>query len=109
MNLKVVGSTPTRGVMLILDQIIYQRQNMTIKEEAIMYGMLSCELRLKVLRLLKVNKLMTVTELCKQLKQTQPLVSAHLAKLKGARIVDSKRNGKYNQYYITSEHVLVLV
>ena len=54
--------------------------------------------RLQIVLLLAKNGEMNVTEVCTELKQSQPAVSHHLTQLKKSHLVDSNRDGKFNIY-----------
>jgi len=82
---------------------------MTTRDHAEMFGLLSSELRLRILIYLKKVHRANVSELCKQMEQTQPLISAHLSKLRARGVVDYERKGKYADYFITNEYVLQLL
>ncbi len=57
--------------------------------------------RLQVLLLLS-GKERNVTELCAELgTQSQPAVSHHLALLRHGRLIEPRRSGKHNFYYLT--------
>ena len=61
---------------------------------------LSCDVRLQIISLLQKNKTMTVTEIEKYFKVTQPTISHHLLYLKEAGILKSRREGRNSNYYI---------
>ena len=42
-----------------------------------------------------------VGALCEQLSQSQPAVSHHLALLRHGRLIEPRRSGKHNFYYLT--------
>jgi DNA-binding transcriptional ArsR family regulator len=57
--------------------------------------------RLLVLMLLRERE-RNVTELCEDLgTQSQPAVSHHLALLRHGRLIEPRREGKHNFYYLT--------
>lgn len=58
------------------------------------------ETRLKILHYLTQRKEMNVRALCDLLHQSQPAVSHHLALLRVAGFIDSRRDGKHNYYHI---------
>lgn len=58
------------------------------------------ETRLKILHYLTQRKEMHVRALCDLLNQSQPAVSHHLALLRVAGFIDSRRDGKHNYYHI---------
>lgn len=58
------------------------------------------ETRLRILYFLMQRKEMHVRALCTLLEQSQPAVSHHLALLRVAGFIDSRRDGKHNYYHL---------
>lgn len=58
------------------------------------------ETRLRILHYLMQQKEMHVRALCILLEQSQPAVSHHLALLRVAGFIDSRRDGKHNYYHL---------
>ena len=58
------------------------------------------ETRLRILHYLMQQKEMHVRALCTLLEQSQPAVSHHLALLRVAGFIDSRRDGKHNYYHL---------
>ena len=56
--------------------------------------------RLRILHYLMQQKEMHVRALCTALEQSQPAVSHHLALLRVAGFIDSRRDGKHNYYHL---------
>jgi ArsR family transcriptional regulator len=56
--------------------------------------------RVRILHYLMQHKEMHVAALCRLLKQSQPAVSHHLALLRVAGFIDSRRDGKHNFYHL---------
>lgn len=77
----------------------------TNKEMAEIFKSLADENRLHILRLLMREGEMHVSWICDELGESQPAVSHHLTQLRHARLVDFRRDGKFNHYYISSEAV----
>ncbi|MGH7134835.1 MAG: ArsR/SmtB family transcription factor, partial [Pirellulales bacterium] len=67
------------------------------------FKLLSDETRLKILFYLSQSEEMHVRALCEILGQSQPAVSHHLALLKGAELIESRREGKHNYYRVVPE------
>jgi ArsR family transcriptional regulator len=67
------------------------------------FKLLSDETRLKILFYLSHSDEMHVRALCEILGQSQPAVSHHLALLKGAELIESRREGKHNFYRVVPE------
>jgi ArsR family transcriptional regulator len=80
-------------------------QERTNKEMAEIFKSLADENRLQILRILMREGEMHVSKICDELGESQPAVSHHLTQLRHARLVDFRRDGKYNHYYISSEAV----
>jgi ArsR family transcriptional regulator, zinc-responsive transcriptional repressor len=72
------------------------------------FRMLADATRLRLLWLLRDGEA-TVGELTEGLRKPQALVSQHLAKLRMARLVGTRRQGSYVYYRIANEHVAQLV
>jgi ArsR family transcriptional regulator len=81
----------------------------TNKEMAEIFKSLADENRLHILRMLMREGEMHVSRICEELGESQPAVSHHLTQLKHARLVDYRRDGKYNHYFISSEAVEALL
>ncbi|OYV82261.1 MAG: hypothetical protein B7Z73_17215 [Planctomycetia bacterium 21-64-5] len=64
------------------------------------FKLLSDETRLRILFHLSQNEELHVRALCDILGQSQPAVSHHLALLRGAKLIASRREGKHNYYRV---------
>lgn len=72
-----------------------------IRQAADLLKQVSDPTRLQVLLLL-TEKERNVSELCADLgTQSQPAVSHHLALLRHGRLIEPRRSGKHNYYYLT--------
>ncbi|MDA1013855.1 MAG: metalloregulator ArsR/SmtB family transcription factor [Planctomycetota bacterium] len=70
-----------------------------------MFKMLSDPTRLKiVMMLLQEEDELHVTGLCERLGQSQPAVSHHLALMKASDLIDVRRKGKHNFYFVNRSH-----
>ena len=67
-----------------------------------LFKLLSDETRLRILYFLMQQEELNVRALCKLLRQSQPAVSHHLALLRVAGLIESRRDGKHNFYRILS-------
>ena len=65
-----------------------------------LFKLLSDETRLRILYFLMQREELNVRTLCDLLGQSQPAVSHHLALLKGAGIIECRRDGKHNFYHL---------
>lgn len=70
-----------------------------------LFKLLSDETRLRILYFLMQKDEINVRTFCELLGQSQPAVSHHLAMLKEAGILDSRRDGKHNFYRIMPKRV----
>lgn len=64
------------------------------------FKLLADETRLKILLFLMQEGELHVSALCERLQQSQPAVSHHLALLKQAGLIVSRRDGKHNFYSV---------
>jgi DNA-binding transcriptional ArsR family regulator len=77
------------------------RPSAGIRQAADLLKQVSDPTRLQVLMLL-TQKERNVSELCADLgTQSQPAVSHHLALLRHGRLIEPRRSGKHNFYYLT--------
>ena len=77
------------------------RPSSEIRQAADLLKQVSDPTRLQVLMLL-TEKARNVSELCADLgTQSQPAVSHHLALLRHGRLIEPRRSGKHNFYYLT--------
>lgn len=77
------------------------RPSSEIRQAADLLKQVSDPTRLQVLMLL-TEKERNVSELCTDLgTQSQPAVSHHLALLRHGRLIEPRRSGKHNYYYLT--------
>ena len=81
----------------------------TNKEMAEIFKSLADENRLHILRILMREGEMHVSRICNELGESQPAVSHHLTQLKHARLVDYRRDGKFNYYFVSSDAVEALL
>jgi len=80
-----------------------------VKDLAKVFKLLSDETRLRVLLYLAQNRELHVRALCDRLDQSQPAVSHHLALLRVAGLIESRREGKHNYYRILPERFETLL
>jgi DNA-binding transcriptional ArsR family regulator len=77
------------------------RPSSQIRQAADLLKQVSDPTRLQVLMLL-TQKERNVSELCADLgTQSQPAVSHHLALLRHGRLIEPRRSGKHNYYFLT--------
>jgi ArsR family transcriptional regulator len=71
--------------------------------------LLSDETRLRILFHLSRNDELHVRALCEILEQSQPAVSHHLALLRDAELIESRREGKHNYYRVVPDRFQKMV
>ena len=64
---------------------------------------LSCQARIEVINLLQKKREMSVMEIAKHFKLTQPTITHHLQYLKDAGVLASKKKGRKVFYFITEK------
>ena len=81
----------------------------TVRELSEFFKSLSDVNRLKILIMLAEHGELNVSAIGAQLGQSQPAVSHHLTQLKGAGLIEFRREGKFNFYALhpTGLHELV--
>jgi len=84
-------------------------QQGAVRELAQLFKLLSDETRLRILHYLLSQDELHVRALCDLLEQSQPAVSHHLALLRVANLIESRRDGKHNFYRVISPKVKELV
>jgi DNA-binding transcriptional ArsR family regulator len=89
-------------------QVATSRQQISlesVREFAQLFKFLSDTTRLRLLFSLAIspNRALHVGELCARLGQTRPTVSHHLALLKGAGLVESRRKGRHSYYSVCTD------
>lgn len=65
-----------------------------------LFKLLADETRLRIVQSLLQQKEIHVRAFCERLGQSQPAVSHHLALLRGAGLIDVRREGKHNFYHL---------
>lgn len=72
----------------------------TAKNLVQLFKLLADETRLRILHFLMQQEELNVRTLCELLEQSQPAVSHHLALLRGAGVIECRRDGKHNFYHL---------
>ncbi len=80
-----------------------------LETASIMLKAVAHPLRLEILRQLKQEPLLTVTEIQKRIGAGQSMTSQHLKELKSCRIVASQKEGNIRHYYLENRDVLKLL
>jgi ArsR family transcriptional regulator, virulence genes transcriptional regulator len=78
---------------------------LTLKKADITIRALNHKLRLQIIRLLQDKGEMTVTEIYSKLKLEQSVASQHLAILRRAGIVNTRRDGKFIFYTLNTGRI----
>lgn len=79
------------------------------RDLAQLFKLLADETRLRILFYLMREPELNVRTLCELLSQSQPAVSHHLALLRVAGLIESRRDGKHNFYRIIPKRFQELV
>lgn len=64
---------------------------------------LSCDVRIDIINLLKKKKILSVLEIAKHFKVTQPTISHHLKYLEDFEVLSSKKEGRKVYYFINKK------
>ncbi len=80
-----------------------------VKDLVKVFKLLSDETRLRVLLYLTQQPELHVRALCDLLAQSQPAVSHHLALLRVAGLIESRREGKHNFYHLLPDRFETLL
>lgn len=64
---------------------------------------LSCQARIEIINLLQKKREISVMEIAKHFKLTQPTITHHLQYLKDAGVLASKKKGRKVFYFITEK------
>jgi ArsR family transcriptional regulator len=78
---------------------------LTVTRACQLFKLLGDEARLRLLLRLAERDDLSVSALCEVMGQTQPAVSHHLTLLRAAGVINFRREGKQNFYYLASERV----
>jgi len=78
---------------------------LTLKKADIIIRSLNHKLRLQIIRLLQDKGEMTVTEIYSKLKLEQSVASQHLAIMRRAAIVNTRRDGKFIYYTLNPSRI----
>jgi len=76
-----------------------------LKKSAAILRALNHKLRQQIIKLLNESKKMTVTEIYVKLRLEQSVASQHLAILRIAQLVTTKRDGKFIFYSVNYERI----
>src|SRR5688572_24640322 len=79
---------------------LHQVSDSAVKDLVKVFKLLSDETRLRILLYLTRQDELHVRALCDILGQSQPAVSHHLALLRVAGLIESRREGKHNFYRV---------
>ncbi|MEZ6070613.1 MAG: metalloregulator ArsR/SmtB family transcription factor [Pirellulales bacterium] len=77
----------------------------TVTDLVKLFKLLADPTRLQILLLLSERGEANVRAICDLLEQNQPAVSHHLALLRVAGLIDSRRSGKHNFYHIRRQGI----
>ena len=77
----------------------------TLRKAVLVLRSVNHKLRQSIIKLLEENEEMTVTELYVKLRLEQSVASQHLAILRRAGVVNTKRDGKFIYYSLNKERI----
>lgn len=80
-----------------------------LKKSALILRAINHKLRLQILKLIQDEENITVTEIYVKLRLEQSVVSQHLAILRRAGFVNTKRDGKFIYYNINYDYLSFVV
>lgn len=84
----------------------FQPELEELKKAALVLRAINHKVRQNILNLIHKNKEITVSEIYYKLKLEQSLTSAHLAVLRRAGIVKTRREGQSIHYSINYDHIV---
>jgi ArsR family transcriptional regulator len=76
-----------------------------VRDLSQIFKLLADETRLRLLLSLSQTGELNVGDMCGRLEQSQPAVSHHLALLRVAGMIESRREGKHNYYSLRPEFI----
>jgi DNA-binding transcriptional ArsR family regulator len=82
-----------------------QIELLTLKKADLIIRALNHKLRLQIIKLLHDKEELTVTEIYVKLRLEQSVASQHLALLRRAGIVETRREGKFIFYSISTDRI----
>ncbi len=85
------------------------RSQLSVLEATQVFRMLADEPRLRILMLLAGQEELPVSALCEAIGQSQPATSHNLTLLRMAGLVNFRRVGRQNRYYLNSDVVRELL
>lgn len=94
----VASVMPDGGTSVMSDGGTSVMSDRGVRDLAKVFKLLSDETRLRILLYLTRSSELHVRALCERLGQSQPAVSHHLALLRVAGLIESRREGKHNFY-----------
>lgn len=94
----MITQTLDRPLSLDSDGRVPSVTDATVRDLVKVFKLLSDETRLRILLYLTRQNELHVRALCEILGQSQPAVSHHLALLRVAQLIESRREGKHNFY-----------
>lgn len=84
----------------LMNETTLHIEEVILKKAALQFRAINHKLRQQIMQLLHHNGQMTVTKLYKKLQLEQSVASQHLSILRKARLVTTKREGKYIFYSV---------
>ena len=95
-------------ILITPDKKINEIENETTQDMAVLFKMFADATRLKILQSL-INTELNVCEIAYLLNMTHSAISHQLATLKMANLVKARKSGKEVYYYLSDEHVEMII
>lgn len=103
-----MATTSASGNALVIEQEGAERIHLdyaAVKSAAMTLRAINHKLRQQIIKLLEEHKRMNVTDIYVKLRLEQSVASQHLAILRRANIVTTKREGKFIHYTLNYERI----
>lgn len=98
-------ATMTRNNIEVLEELTLKR----MKHAANVFRAVNHPLRLEIMKLIKVNGSLTVTQIYLKLRIEQSVASQHLAILRETEVLIATRQGKNIKYSINTERLNAII
>ena len=85
------------------------RQDRTVKRLTQVFKSLADQHRVKIMYLLSKHPELHVTAISEELGHSQPAVSHHLTQLRNAGLIEFRRSGKHNFYFLDKDGIADLL
>ena len=93
------------GPNSITNEAPFSIDELAFKKAALIFRAINNKLRMRMLQEIYKNGSLTVSEIYNKLDQEQSMASQHLAILRKADLVKTKRNGKFIHYTVNLDRI----